>query len=100
MTARVLDSHLHLIDPCHLDYPWIKRGDDLDQSWHPPRFAAEVLQVTAAIFVEAGVAPARWVARSPGCARKRPVIRGSSPGRPASGGACQCARGRALRVPR
>lgn len=57
MTGSVLDSHLHLIDPCRLDYPWIKRGDDLDQLWHPRRFATEAPQVTAAIVVEAGVEP-------------------------------------------
>jgi predicted TIM-barrel fold metal-dependent hydrolase len=57
MTGHVLDSHLHLIDPCRLDYSWIKRGDDLDQKWHPSRFFAEALQVTAAIVVEGGVVP-------------------------------------------
>ncbi len=79
MTAHVLDSHLHLIDPSRLDYPWIKRGDDLDQAWHPPRFAAEALHVTAAIVVEAGVAPGRvgreisWVRAE---AARHPWIRG------------------------
>ena len=79
MTGHVLDGHLHLINPCHLDYPWIKRGDDLDQSWHPSRFAAEARQVTAAIVVEAGVAPGQvgreisWVRAE---AARHPWIRG------------------------
>jgi L-fuconolactonase len=57
MTGPVLDSHLHLIDPSHLDYPWIRTGDLLDQTWGARRFAAEALRVTAAIVVEAGAAP-------------------------------------------
>jgi L-fuconolactonase len=79
MTGHVLDSHLHLIDPYRLHYPWITRGDDLDQAWHPPRFAAEALQVTAAIVVEAGVAPRQagreisWVRAE---AARHPWIRG------------------------
>jgi L-fuconolactonase len=56
MNGHVLDSHVHLIDPSRLDYPWIRAGDDLDQSWPAQRFAAEALHVTAAIVVEAGVA--------------------------------------------
>jgi L-fuconolactonase len=79
MTGHVLDSHLHLIDPFRLRYPWINRGDDLDQSWHPLRFAAEAHQVTAAIVVEAGVAPGQagremcWVRAE---AARHPWIRG------------------------
>jgi len=67
MTRHVVDSHVHLIDPGCLDYPWITTGDDMDQAWHAQRFAAETLHVTAAIVVEAGVAPgqadreASWV---------------------------------------
>ena len=57
MTGDVLDSHVHLIDPSRLDYPWIRAGDDLDQSWTARRFATEAPLVTAAIIVEAGVAP-------------------------------------------
>ena len=33
VTGQVVDSHLHLIDPDHLDYPWIGAGDKLDTSW-------------------------------------------------------------------
>ena len=79
MTGPVLDSHLHLIDPGRLDYPWIRDGDDLDQSWDPPRFTAEALHVTAAIVVEAGVAPGQvgreisWVRAE---AARHPWIRG------------------------
>jgi L-fuconolactonase len=57
VTGQVVDSHLHLIDPDRLDYPWIGTGDELDTSWDAQRFAAEALRVTAAIGVEAGVAP-------------------------------------------
>jgi L-fuconolactonase len=57
MIGHVLDSHVHLIDPSRLDYPWIRAGDNLDQSWPARRFAAEALRVMAAIVVEAGVAP-------------------------------------------
>jgi L-fuconolactonase len=56
MTGQVVDSHVHLIDPGRLDYPWIGVGDELDTSWDAQRFAAEALRVTAAIVVEAGVA--------------------------------------------
>jgi len=79
MTRPVLDSHLHLIDPRRLDYSWIKHGDDLDQEWHPLRFAAEALQVTAAIVVEGGVVPGQahreisWVRAE---AARHPWIRG------------------------
>ncbi len=55
MTGQVVDSHLHLIDPDRFGYPWIGAGDELDASWDAQRFAAEALQVTAAIAVEAGV---------------------------------------------
>jgi L-fuconolactonase len=55
MTGQVVDSHVHLIDPDRLDYPWIGAGDELDASWDAQRFAAEALRVTAAIVVEAGV---------------------------------------------
>ncbi|MGO8958901.1 MAG: amidohydrolase family protein [Streptosporangiaceae bacterium] len=55
MTGQVVDSHLHLIDPDRLGYPWIGTRDELDTSWDAQRFAAEALRVTAAIVVEAGV---------------------------------------------
>jgi L-fuconolactonase len=55
MTGQVIDTHLHLIDPDRLGYPWIRAGDELDTSWDAQRFAAEALLVTAAIVVEAGV---------------------------------------------
>ena len=55
MTGQVVDSHLHLIDPDRLGYPWIGSGDELDASWDAQRFAAEALRATAAIVVEAGV---------------------------------------------
>lgn len=79
MTGQVVDSHLHLIDPDCLDYPWIGAGDELDTSWDAQRFAAEALRVTAAIVVEAGVESAHadrevsWV-RSQAAAH--PWIRG------------------------
>ena len=79
MTGQVVDSHLHLIDPDRLDYPWIGVGDELDTSWDAQRFAAEALRVTAAIVVEAGVESAQagrevsWV-RSQAAAH--PWIRG------------------------
>jgi predicted TIM-barrel fold metal-dependent hydrolase len=47
MTGQVVDSHLHLIDPDRLDYPWIGAGDKLDASWDAQRFAAEALRATA-----------------------------------------------------
>ena len=55
MTWQVVDSHLHLIDPDGLDYPWIGAGNELDRLWDAQRFAAEAPRVTAAIVVEAGV---------------------------------------------
>ncbi len=79
MTGQVVDSHLHLIDPDRLDYPWIGVEDELDTSWDAQRFAAEALRVTAAIVVEAGVESAHadrevsWV-RSQAAAH--PWIRG------------------------
>jgi L-fuconolactonase len=78
MTGQVIDSHLHLIDPDRLDYPWIGAGGSLDQSWDAQRFAAEAHRVTAAIVVEAGVeghagAEVSWV-RSQAAAH--PWIRG------------------------
>jgi L-fuconolactonase len=79
MTEPVLDSHLHLIDPRCLDYPWIRAGDDLDQSWDARRFTAEALQVTGAIVVEAGVAPGqagREISQVRAEAARHPWIRG------------------------
>ena len=56
MTGHVLDSHLHLIDPCRLDYSWIELGDDLDQKWHPaPRRVRELCARAAALCEQRGV---------------------------------------------
>lgn len=57
MAAQILDSHVHLIDPGRLTYPWL--GDLItgQQPCDAARFAADASQMTGAIVVEAGVAP-------------------------------------------
>jgi predicted TIM-barrel fold metal-dependent hydrolase len=53
MAAEILDSHVHLLDPVRLTYPWL--GDlTIGQGRCG---AAGFAAVTGAIVVEAGVAP-------------------------------------------
>ncbi len=79
MAAQILDSHVHLLDPARLTYPWL--GDLItgQQPCDAARFAAEASPVTGAIVVEAGVAPGEagrevsWVRAQ---AASHPWIRG------------------------
>lgn len=53
MAAEILDSHVHLLDPVRLTYPWL--GDlTVGQARCD---AADAASVTGAIVGEAGVAP-------------------------------------------
>jgi len=79
MTAQVLDTHVHLLDPAHLTYPWLPAGGTLKRSWPAAHYAANATAVTAAIIVEAGVAPgqaAREVSWVRAQAAAHPWIRG------------------------
>lgn len=40
MSAPVLDSHVHLIDPERMSYPWLPADDALYQRWDAARYAA------------------------------------------------------------
>ncbi len=50
MTAQVLDTHVHLLDPAHLTYPWLPGGDTPQRPWHAAHYAADAPGVTAAII--------------------------------------------------
>jgi L-fuconolactonase len=79
MTAQVLDTHVHLLDPAHLTYPWLHAGDPLTRPWPAALYADDAPAVTAAIIVEAGVAPgqtAREVSWVRAQAAAHPWIRG------------------------
>lgn len=55
---RILDTHLHLIYPDRLTYPWITEGHRLNKPWtHEAYFAeAEALGITSALHMEVDVA--------------------------------------------
>lgn len=63
----IIDSHLHLWDPHHLDYPWLSGA--LDRPFLPADFQAASAQVRieSLVFLECAAAPdqafdeARWV---------------------------------------
>ncbi len=57
MAAEILDSHVHLLDPVRLTYPW--QGDLTTGQGRRDAagFAADAASVAAAIVVEAGAAP-------------------------------------------
>lgn len=55
MITPVLDSHVHLIEPGRLCYPWLPAGDALNRTWDAAGYAALAPGVAGAIVVEAGV---------------------------------------------
>ncbi|HET7016143.1 MAG TPA: amidohydrolase family protein [Streptosporangiaceae bacterium] len=55
MTTPVLDSHVHLLDPGQMSYPWLPVGDALNQTWDAARYAAAAPCLAGVIVVEAGV---------------------------------------------
>jgi L-fuconolactonase len=59
MAAEILDSHVHLLDPVGLTYPWLGDLTIGQQPCDAARFAADASSVTGAIVVEAGVAPGK-----------------------------------------
>ena len=74
MAAEILDSHVHLLDPVGLTYPWLGDLTIGQQPCDAARFAADASSVTGAIVVEAGVAPGkacppRWRPWSPASTR-------------------------------
>ena len=79
MSAQILDSHVHLIDPARLTYPWLRDLAIGQQRCDAARFAADTSPVTDAIVVESGVAPGMasrevsWVRTQAG---SHPLIRG------------------------
>lgn len=77
MTAKVIDAHVHLIDPRRLDYPWLE--PPLDRPHPPAAYLGARTDPPDAIVVEAGVAPGRagdeldWIRKE---AVEHPWIRG------------------------
>jgi predicted TIM-barrel fold metal-dependent hydrolase len=57
MAAEILDSHVHLLDPVRLTYPWLGDLTVGQGRCDAAGFAAGAASVTGAIVVEAGVAP-------------------------------------------
>lgn len=55
MTTPVLDSHVHLIDPGRMGYPWLPVGDALNRTWDAAEYTAVAPRLAGAIVVEAGV---------------------------------------------
>ena len=52
MTARLIDSHVHIWDPTALEYTWL--DGELDRPYLPAEYRAGAPAVTGVIFVEAG----------------------------------------------
>jgi L-fuconolactonase len=79
MAAQILDSHVHLLDPVGLTYPWQGELTIGQERCDAASFAAGASPVTGAIVVEAGVAPgeaSREVSRVRAQATSHPWIRG------------------------
>jgi L-fuconolactonase len=55
MTTPIVDSHVHLIDPERLSYPWLPAGDTLHRRWDAAGYAAAAPGIAGVIVVEAGV---------------------------------------------
>lgn len=55
---RILDTHLHLIDPNRFDYPWLSRQPALNKLWSVEAYFAEALPlgVESALHMEVDVA--------------------------------------------
>lgn len=55
---RILDTHLHLIYPDRLTYPWIGPGHPLDRAWTRDQYFAEAaaLGIESALHMEVDVA--------------------------------------------
>jgi L-fuconolactonase len=64
----MIDAHLHLWDPSHLGYDWLRYVPDIAGRHGPDDWAAEATGITRAVFVQADCAPeqalaeADWVA--------------------------------------
>jgi L-fuconolactonase len=77
MTANVVDTHVHFIDPGRLSYPWLEGS--LDRPHTPLEYAAEHGTPPDALMVEAGRVPEQagdeisWIRRE---AADRAWIRG------------------------
>jgi L-fuconolactonase len=52
MMAEIIDSHVHLLDPGHLTYPWL--AEEILPPSDAARYAAAAPAVTGVIVVEAG----------------------------------------------
>jgi L-fuconolactonase len=59
MTAQVVDSHVHMIDPQRLNYPWLQAAEPLNRRWDAAAYAAAAPEIAGAIVVEAGAATAQ-----------------------------------------
>src|SRR5580698_6113926 len=77
---RIVDSHVHFLDPARFRYPWLDSVPALRRSWSAERYARDTrgLPVAKIVFVEAAAElrssedEVRWVEE---IAREEPRIR-------------------------
>ncbi len=57
----IVDTHLHVIDPAALDYPWLANAAALNRPWSYESYALEARRagITKAMHMEVDVAPGR-----------------------------------------
>lgn len=57
----IVDTHLHVIDPSALDYPWLARVPVLDRPWSYEAYALEARRagISRTLHMEVDVAPGR-----------------------------------------
>lgn len=63
---RIVDTHLHLVYPDHLSYPWLTHVPRINQAWSVGDYFAEAAQlgIEAAIHMEVDVLPEQTLAEA------------------------------------